>query len=135
MEIVCVRLTSGAKLRESIYEIAQEHDIEAGIILTCLGSLQAVNIRLAGAMAALSTQANFEIISLTGTFNNCSQGHFHISVSDKEGNCLGGHLLDDNIVATTAEIVLGILPKKQFLREKDPETGYLELIIKNDLLR
>ena len=135
METVCIRLCAGDKLREAIYKIAKEQNIKAGTVLTCVGSLQKINIRLAGAEQSISSQNKYEILSLTGTFNQLEQGHFHIAVSDSKGNCLGGHLLADNIVATTAELILGILPEKRFLREKDPTTGYLELIIKDDLSR
>jgi len=135
METICLRLNPGTKLRETVYKIAKEHNIKAGIVLTCVGSLQKINLRLAGAEEVISNQDSYEILSLTGTFNNLNQGHFHISVADGKGNCLGGHLLSDNIVATTVELVLGKLSNKQFIREIDPKTGYLELVIKNDLLR
>lgn len=135
METICFRLNSGDKLREAIYQIAKERNIQAGIVLTCVGSLQEINIRLAGAEQNISLKKSYEILSLTGTFNNLKQGHFHISISDSNGNCLGGHLLSDNLVATTAEIVLGILPGKKFMRKEDPNTGYLELVIEDDLLR
>jgi len=135
LETVCVRLTPGSKLRESIYQIAKEGNIKAGIVLTCVGSLQELNIRLAGANHKISNHDKYEIVSLVGTFNQLDQGHFHISVADRKGNCYGGHLLEDNIVATTIELVLGILPGKQFLRKTDPETGYLELVIEDDILR
>lgn len=129
METVCIRLRPGDKLRESIYKIAKEHNIKAGIILTCVGSLKEINIRLAGAQQNLTNQGDYEILCLSGTFNNLEQGHFHLSISDKNGNCLGGHLLSDNIVSTTAELVLGVLPDTSFLRKNDPQTGYLELEI------
>lgn len=135
METVCVRLRPGSKLREAIYDLAQKHEINAGIVLTCVGSLQEINIRLAGGEETLCKQDSYEILSLSGTFNNLNQGHFHISLADKNGNCLGGHLLTDNIVATTVELVVGIITNKKFLREKDSQTGYLELNIKDDLLR
>ena len=35
--------------------------------------------------------------------------HVHICLSDKEGNTIGGHLMpENNIVYTTAELVLGV---------------------------
>jgi predicted DNA-binding protein with PD1-like motif len=135
METFCLRLKPGDKLRESIYAIAKKQNIKAGIVLTCIGSLQEINIRLAGADHTISNHGKYEILTLSGTFNHKKEGHFHISISDSRGTCLGGHLLADNIVSTTAELVLGSLPGKQFLREEDPQTGYLELITKDDLFR
>ncbi len=133
MQNISIRLLPGSKLKESIYELAEKHNIKAGIILTCLGSLHKLNIRLAGANNNLTLEDSFEILSLTGTFNNAKQGHFHISVADKEGVCLGGHLLNDNIVATTVELVIANIPNISFQRILDNKTGYLELEIKSDI--
>jgi predicted DNA-binding protein with PD1-like motif len=40
--------------------------------------------------------------------------------------------LDENIIFTTAEIVVAELHGFSFEREVDKETGYLELLIRND---
>lgn len=48
-----------------------------------------------------------------------------------EGKTLGGHVMDGCIVRTTLEIVLIDLPEMRFSREKDPKTGYEELVIKS----
>lgn len=135
MQTVCIRLHSGDLLRESILAIASSNNIKAGIILTCVGSLSQANIRLAGGDNIFKRKDSFEILSLTGTFNAETQAHFHISLADNTAKSFGGHLLDNNIVASTVELVLGIIPNTEFTREKDPSTGYLELIIKDDILR
>ncbi len=135
MTNICMRLSPGSRLREAIYDTAEKHHIKAGIILTCVGSLEKLNIRLAGAEKFFSKTEKYEIVSLTGTFNDKREGHFHISVADKAGNCYGGHLLANNIIATTAEIVIAIIPETSFHRENDPKTGYKELVIKHDILR
>jgi len=92
-EYYVFRLRENDKLKESILEFAQHNDIKAGTILSSVGSLKTLNVRLAGAEITLNREEDFEILSLNGTFNNTLEGHFHISVSDKEGNCIGGHLL------------------------------------------
>ena len=49
--------------------------------------------------------AHFEIVSLSGSI--CRDGlHLHMSMSDCEGNVLGGHLRYATVF-TTAEILLG----------------------------
>jgi predicted DNA-binding protein with PD1-like motif len=42
----------------------------------------------------------------------------------------GGHLLDGNLVYTTAEIVAGEATSLRFTRETDPATGFKELSVK-----
>ncbi|MGZ3949956.1 MAG: PPC domain-containing DNA-binding protein, partial [Flavisolibacter sp.] len=71
----------------------------------------------------------FEIVSLTGTVsvNGC---HIHISISDETGRTIGGHLLEGNVVYTTAEIVIQESEDLIFSREMDVATGWKELQIK-----
>ena len=67
-----------------------------------------------------------EIVSLTGTL--CSDGlHVHISLSRRDGPCVGGHLVPGCVVNTTAELVIGELDDVEFRRPLDPATGYHEL--------
>lgn len=56
--------------------------------------------------------------------------HLHLTLSDSKGQVVGGHLMGDCIVQTTAEIVIGYLDDVQFKREFDSSTGYNELVIR-----
>lgn len=60
------------------------------------------------------------------------EGHLHISLSDKNGKVIGGHVIGDLDIYTTAEIVLGECENTSFLREYDSETGYDELVVYHD---
>lgn len=73
----------------------------------------------------------FEIVSLVGTLSG-GEGHLHISLSDKNGKVIGGHVIGDLDIYTTAEIVLGECENTSFLREYDSETGYDELVVYHD---
>ncbi|MBC8111541.1 MAG: DUF296 domain-containing protein, partial [Verrucomicrobia bacterium] len=73
-------------------------------------------------------EGKFEIVSLVGMFS-VNGSHVHISVSDSTGKTLGGHISEGNLIYTTAEILLGIMPEYNFKREHDPESGYKELRI------
>ncbi len=42
---------------------------------------------------------------------------------------IGGHVLGNMEVHTTAEIVIGNMPEFRFSRQMDPDTGYKELVI------
>ena len=69
-----------------------------------------------------------EIVSLAGTL--CADGvHVHISLSRRNGACIGGHLSPGCLVNTTAELVIGEAPHLAFRRRPDPATGYGELSV------
>jgi predicted DNA-binding protein with PD1-like motif len=72
----------------------------------------------------------FEIVSLVGTVES-GNSHLHISISDAEGNTLGGHLKMGTIVGVTAEVVIGQLEGTTFKRESDKNTGFEELVVVN----
>lgn len=69
----------------------------------------------------------FEIVSLVGTLN--PDAHLHISLSDIEGKTIGGHVLGDLEVFTTAEVVIGEAVDLKFTREMDVLTGFPELVV------
>ncbi len=122
------RLKPGQDLRKEIELYVKENNIAAGWIATCVGSLTNYNIRFANQQNGNTGNGHFEIVSLTGTVSN-NGSHLHISLSDSTGNTLGGHLLQGNIVYTTAEIVIQSAPNLIFKREKDGSTPWEELQI------
>lgn len=125
-----LRLRPGDDLRQSLVAYVQAQGIEAGAMLTCVGSLTDVCLRLANHDAPTRWHGHFEIVSLVGTLSASGGSHLHLSVSDGTGHTLGGHLLDGCRIYTTAEIVLAALPALQFTREVDPTYGYRELVVR-----
>lgn len=123
------RLKPGADLKKEIEAYAKAHNVKAGWISTCAGSLTQYNIRFAAQPDGTKGEGHFEIVSLTGTVS-VNGSHLHISISDSTGKTTGGHLLDSNIVYTTAEIVLQEDDDYIFTREKDGTTPWEELQIK-----
>jgi predicted DNA-binding protein with PD1-like motif len=123
------RLKPHEDLKKSITGFATTHKIKAGAIVSCAGSLEQFNIRFANQPEGTQQKGFFEIVSLSGTFSD-SSSHIHISVSDSTGTTTGGHLLDNNLVYTTAEIVVVDLADLEFSREKDATYGYPELVVK-----
>ena len=126
------RLKPGDDLFNSIKEYVIEKKIKAGFIMSCVGSLQEINIRLANADKFLVKKEHFEIVSLVGCIGCNDRYHLHISVSDSEGNTKGGHLKENNIVYTTAEIVIGELPQLSFIKVNNPGEDWPELEIKKN---
>lgn len=76
----------------------------------------------------LHLTGRFEIASLVGTLN--PHPHLHICLSDAEGRTVGGHVLGDLEVFTTAEVVVGEAVGLQFNREMDERTGFPELVVR-----
>ena len=114
------KATSGLKKRT--YGFAEQHKIKAGFVATCVGSLEQVNLRYANQSGGTLLKGHFEILSLSGTFNQTS-AHLHLSIADSTGRTIGGHLLDENLIYTTAEIVIGVLLDIEFTRETDTTYG------------
>jgi hypothetical protein len=94
-----------------------------------VGSLTQYNLRFANQPEGSKGNGHFEIVSLTGTVS-MNGSHLHMSVSDGTGKTTGGHLLDENTVYTTAEIVIGEVDDLIFTRELDGSTDWAELQIK-----
>ena len=126
-----IRLKPGMDLKKSIQDYVNENNIKAGWIVTCVGSLTKYNIRFANQSTLSSDTGHFEIVGLTGTLS-INGSHLHVIVSDSTGKTIGGHLSDNNIVYTTAEIVFESSEHFNFKREKDGTTHWEELQIEKN---
>jgi predicted DNA-binding protein with PD1-like motif len=115
-------------LKEKLVEFTKKNNINAGLILTCVGCIYKGTIRLADGISTKNFNENLEILSLSGTLSKDGV-HLHISLSDKDGLVFGGHLMDGCLINTTAEIVIGSLGGTIFSRKFDSSTGYKELFI------
>lgn len=142
----CLRLRPGDKLMPSLKQAAAiilaripKEECSSAFIITAVGSLQDVTLRLANASKMDGDdEANdikryvnqrFEIVSLTGTFSRADGCHVHISLADAKGNAIGGHLID-GVIFTTCELVLGTAQGVEFVRTMDDDTGYRELEVR-----
>jgi len=123
------RLKPGQDLKKEIDYFVDAHHIEAGYIITCVGSLTHTNMRYANQQQGWAMVGRFEIVSLVGTVS-INGSHLHLSVSDSTGRTTGGHLLEGNIIYTTAEIVIGESKDLEFTREKDGSTPWEELHVR-----
>ena len=125
---MAIRLNPGEDLKHSLLKYCIDQKIDAAYLLSCFGSLRQAAIRFANKPEVAVFEQKLEIISLEGTLSQHGV-HLHIAVSDREGQVIGGHLMDGSKIYTTAEIVVGIVPNTVFKREIDPLTGYRELTI------
>lgn len=133
MQVHAIRLPPGADLVDELKRLAGGRGLRAGFILSCVGSLSSARLRMPGLAGEPSAFRSYtepmEIVSLTGTL--CAEGvHLHLSLSRRDGACVGGHLVSGCLVHTTAELVIGEAPDLEFLRPLDPVTGYGELSVR-----
>ncbi len=132
MKIHTFRLTPGQDLKLEIERFAKTNDIQAGFIITCVAGLKQARLRMADARPDKQDirvfEGPLEVTSLVGTvsINGC---HLHITVTNKEGAAVGGHLKEDSLVHLTAEIVIGEDIDSIYTREPDDATGFDELVI------
>ncbi|MFL5740883.1 MAG: PPC domain-containing DNA-binding protein [Flavisolibacter sp.] len=122
------RLKPGDDLKNEISVFVKTNKIEAGYIASAVGSLTDYHIRFADQENGNKGSGHFEILSLNGTVSIHGL-HLHIMIADHSGQTLGGHLLDGNIIYTTAEIIILEIAHMIFTREKDETTGWAELKI------
>lgn len=129
IEPIVFRLSRGADLKQSIMHVVKEHHIQAGCVVSLVGCLSSLTIRLADGTSTLQKSEAFEIISVTGTLTP-EHVHLHLSVADNKGQILGGHMMEGCIVSHTAEVCLLRFDGYTFSRKPDADTGYTELVVK-----
>ncbi|HAX71163.1 MAG TPA: DUF296 domain-containing protein [Anaerolineae bacterium] len=123
------RLKPRADLFDSIEEFVKQNHIEAGCILSSVGSLTHATLRLANREYYNDYEGHFEIVSMTGTVS-IHGSHLHVAISDGDGVTVGGHLVSGCKIYTTAEIVLLELDDVVYKRELfENDSGYEELVV------
>jgi len=123
------RLKPNDDLFNSIETFVGDRKIEAGCVLSGVGSLTHVTLRFANREYHSDFDGHFEIVSITGTVSTHGS-HLHISVSDGDGKTMGGHLVPGCRIYTTAEIVLAVFDEIVYRREfYENDSGYEELVV------
>ncbi|MBC7741576.1 MAG: DNA-binding protein [Bdellovibrionaceae bacterium] len=128
MKTHCVRLNPQDDLKIKIIELCKASGIQAACVISAVGSLQHLKLRLANSQTVLEKSEKFEVLSLNGTVS-IDGVHLHAMVSDSNGQTWGGHLLDGNIIYTTCELVVLEIDGFKMGREFDAATGFKELKI------
>lgn len=135
-----IRIPAGADLVTSLEDAAEKAmkvgGTQSAFVMSAVGSLQEVSLRMANASKEGEKLTNeikqwkerFEIVSLVGTFSKDGK-HLHMSISNKDGEAFGGHVISGRIF-TTLELVLGTIQDVAFSREIDDATGFDELVVK-----
>lgn len=123
------RLKPTQDLFDSIEEFVQQNNIQAGCVLSSVGSLTHATLRLANRSHYNEYEGHFEIVSMTGTVS-IHGSHIHVAISDGDGVTIGGHLVSGCKIYTTAEIVIAefedVVYKRELLQN---DSGYEELVV------
>src|SRR5258706_6287807 len=75
-KIHALRLKPGQDLKKELTEFVKRENIEAGWIITCVGSLTQTNLRFANQPEGIKSNGHFEIVSLVGTLS-VNGSHLH----------------------------------------------------------
>jgi uncharacterized protein len=129
MQALTFRLKPGQDLFDSIETFVADKKIEAGCVLSAVGSLTHATLRLANRSHYNEYEGHFEIVSMTGTVS-INGSHIHVSISDGDGVTIGGHLVSGCKIYTTAEVILAefddVIYKRELLKN---DSGYEELVV------
>jgi bifunctional UDP-N-acetylglucosamine pyrophosphorylase/glucosamine-1-phosphate N-acetyltransferase len=128
IEVMVLRLPPDQDLKDSLQQITHEQGVQAGFILSAVGSLKQVTLRLAHQDQVSVYSDYFEIVSLVGSLS-LDGLHLHMGLADQQGQTLGGHVEMGCLIYTTVEIMIGISQGHRFRREFDALTGYHELVV------
>ena len=130
MEPLPLRFSPGVDLRRAIEDAIQAAcQPAAAFVVSGIGSLGAAHIRFAGAEEPTVLTGDFEILTLAGSVSS-GGAHLHISIANRDGQVLGGHLAYGSVVRTTAEILALLIPEWNLTRELDAMTGFQELLVR-----
>lgn len=129
MKIHTFRLKPAQDLFDSIESFIADKKIEAGCVLSAVGSLTHATLRLANRETYNQYDGHFEIVSMTGTVS-IQGSHLHVAISDGDGVTIGGRLVSGCRVYTTAEIVIAEFEDMVYTRELlENDSGYEELVV------
>lgn len=128
MENYTFRLKPGHDLFDSIEAFVRERGIEAGCVVSGVGSLRHATLRFANRETYTEYDDYFEIVSITGLVS-VHGSHLHLSISDGDGKTIGGHLVSGCKIYTTAEIVILAFSNSTYKREFAEDSGYEELVV------
>ena len=124
-----IRLSPGADIRRALEEAVRSQATDSAFVISGIGSLTEAKIRYAGEPTDFTIAGPLEILSLSGSLTS-SGAHLHMAVSDALGRVYGGHAGYGNLIRTTAEILLALLPDGELTREHDAVTGFKELVVR-----
>jgi predicted DNA-binding protein with PD1-like motif len=129
MELLPIRLLPGVDLRGALEEAVAGLGHDSAFVIAGIGSLIDAQLRFAGQARETRIAGPLEIVSVSGSLSP-SGSHLHMCVADVSGKVYGGHVGHGNAIRTTAEILVAPLKEWSLSRERDPATGFDELVVR-----
>ena len=83
LKTYALRLRPGDDLRQQLLAFTRKHNIRAGAMVTCVGSLTVATLRLANQEGPTEYRGHFEIVSLVGTLSTAG-AHLHPAAAEAE---------------------------------------------------
>jgi predicted DNA-binding protein with PD1-like motif len=71
-----LRLQPGDDLVEALLTHCETHEVSAGVVISCVGSLSCATLRMAAAQEITTFDEELEIVSLVGTL--CADRNHHL---------------------------------------------------------
>jgi len=121
-EVIRVRLDRGDLLLETIVDVIKAKNVQDGAVLTAVGSLQECNFHTVMSFAespeqnAIHKMGPLEILNVNGMIA-AGEPHLHMTLADKDGQAIGGHLDPGCKVLYRAEVTIARYSGAQLKRE------------------
>jgi len=123
------RIAPGDDVLKSIERVALEHKVKSGQI-TLIGAVSRAKLGYfdieSGKYKDFLIERNLEVVSGIGNISRLEDEsvvvHAHLVVSDEDGRCWGGHLMEGCEVSVTIELVI-LETNADLRRAKDAITG------------
>jgi predicted DNA-binding protein with PD1-like motif len=134
--VIISRMEPGDDILKTIQRVALEYNVKSGQI-TLIGAVSGAKLgyfdRESGEYKDFLVERDLEVVSGMGNISRLDDDsvvvHAHLVVSDEEGRCWGGHLMEGCEVSVTIELVI-IETDVDLHRAKDEMTGLNLLDIK-----
>jgi uncharacterized protein len=99
VKVYAIRLRPNQDLLKELNKFVRENELKSAFVMTCVGSLTKATIRMAYSGREENEvriyDEHMEIVSLVGTLSSIGGHHLHISLSDKDGRVVGGHVFGE----------------------------------------
>jgi hypothetical protein len=125
--VIIERFKTGEDLLERLTDLARRNQVTAGSF-TALGAVEKATVGYFlgdGKYSNISLPGPLEILSCVGNVSlkeNVPFVHAHITLSDKNGQVYGGHLMQGTTVGATFEVMLYAYDGMKLVREFDSAT-------------
>jgi len=123
-----VRLQPGQEVGTELAKLAHDEGLQAGSVVSVVGSLTDVSLRFANEPDTTRMQGHFEVVALSGYLAD-GELHLHMAVSDGDGKTVGGHLMPGNVVYTTLVVAIDEHTRLRYRRVENPKTKTRDLVI------